>query len=105
MSLNHTNWLANTLALVLACIGFLLISGGASAVDAYDHSMTVSPSQQEGEPEEQLQYTITIENLGANDDTYNMTVTDSTIPTGYTAYIIPTELSVDEDDQELQLYS
>ena len=98
MSLNHTNWLANTLALVLACIGFLLISGGASAVDAYDHSMTVSPSQQEGEPEEQLQYTITIENLGANDDTYNMTVTDSTIPNGYTAYIIPTELSVDEDE-------
>ncbi len=97
MSLNHTNWLANTLALMLVCIGFLLITGGASA-DAYDHKMTFTPSTQNGDPEEQLQYTITIENLGDNDDSYDMSVTNSTIPTGYTAFIIPTELSVEEDE-------
>ena len=97
MSLNHTNWLANTLALALVCIGFLLITGGASA-DAYDHKMTFTPSTQNGDPEEQLQYTITIENLGDNDDTYDMSVTNSTIPNGYTAFIIPTELSVEEDE-------
>ena len=97
MSLNHTNWLANTLALALVCIGFLLITGGASA-DAYDHKMTFTPSTQSGDPEEQLQYTITIENLGDNDDTYDMSVTNSTIPNGYTAFIIPTELSVEEDE-------
>ena len=97
MSLNHTNWLANTLALALVCIGFLLVTGGASA-DAYDHKMTFTPSTQSGDPEEQLQYTITIENLGDNDDTYDMSVTNSTIPNGYTAFIIPTELSVEEDE-------
>ena len=97
MSLNHTNWLANTLALMLVCIGFLLITGGASA-DAYDHKMTFTPSTQNGDPEEQLQYTITIENLGDNDDSYDMSVTNSTIPNGYTAFIIPTELSVEEDE-------
>ena len=56
---------------MLLCVGFLLISGNASA-DAYDHKMTVSPSTQSGDPEEQLQYTITIENTGDNDDTYDM---------------------------------
>ena len=52
MSLNHTNWLANTLALALVCIGFLLISGEASAVDDYDHKMTFTPDTQNGDPEE-----------------------------------------------------
>ena len=74
------------------------MSGHASA-DAYDHTMTVSPSTQSGDPEEQLQYTITIENTGDNDDTYDMTVTNSTIPTGYTAFILPSSLSVEEDEQ------
>jgi len=97
MSLNRNQWLVNTLAFVLVCVGFLLISGSASA-DAYDHKMTFTPSTQAGDPEEQLQYTITIENTGDNDDTYDMSVTNSTIPTGYTAFIIPTELSVEEDE-------
>ena len=97
MSLNRKQWLVNTLAFVLVCVGFLLISGSASA-DAYDHKMTFTPSTQSGDPEEQLQYTITIENTGDNDDTYDMSVTNSTIPTGYTAFIIPTELSVEEDE-------
>ena len=60
--------------------------------------MTVSPSSQSGDPEEQLQYTITIENTGDNDDTYDMSVTNSTIPTGYTAFILPSTLSVEEDE-------
>ena len=97
MSFNHNKQLVNTLALVLLCVGFLLISGNASA-DAYDHKMTVSPSTQSGDPEEQLQYTITIENTGDNDDTYDMTVTNSTIPTGYTAFILPSSLAVEEDE-------
>ena len=97
MSLNLKNWFANTLALALMCFGLLLITGVASA-DAYDHKMTVSPSSQFGDPEEQLQYTITIENTGDNDDTYDMSVTNSTIPTGYTAFILPSTLSVEEDE-------
>ena len=97
MSLNLKNWFANTLALALMCFGLLLITGVASA-DAYDHKMTVSPSSQSGDPEEQLQYTITIENTGDNDDTYDMSVTNSTIPTGYTAFILPSTLSVEEDE-------
>lgn len=97
MSLNLKNWFANTLALSLICFGFLLITGVASA-DAYDHKMTVSPSSQNGDPEEQLQYTITIENTGDNDDTYDMSVTNSTIPSGYTAFILPSTLSVEEDE-------
>ena len=98
MSLNHTNWLANTLALALVCIGFLLISGEASAVDDYDHKMTFTPDTQNGDPEELVQFSISIENTGDKDDTYDMSVTNSTIPTGYTAYIIPTEISVDDGD-------
>ena len=97
MSLNQNKQLAHALAFVLLCVGFLLISGNASA-DAYDHKMTVSPSTQSGDPEEQLQYTITIENTGDNDDTYDMSVTNSTIPTGYTAFILPSSLSVEEDE-------
>ena len=97
MSLNYNKQLARTFALVLLCVGFLLITGNASA-DAYDHKMTVSPSTQSGDPEEQLQYTITIENTGDNDDTYDMSVTNSTIPTGYTAFILPSSLSVEEDE-------
>ena len=97
MSLNYNKQLAHALAFVLLCVGFLLISGNASA-DAYDHKMTVSPSTQSGDPEEQLQYTITIENTGDNDDTYDMSVTNSTIPTGYTAFILPSSLSVEEDE-------
>ena len=98
MSLNHTNWLANTLALALVCIGFLLISGEASAVDDYDHKMTLTPDTQNGDPEELVQFSISIENTGDKDDTYDMSVTNSTVPTGYTAYIIPTEISVDDGD-------
>ena len=65
MSLNHTNWLANTLALALVCIGFLLITGGASA-DAYNHKMTVSTCDPTcyGDPEETIQYIISVKNTG-----------------------------------------
>jgi len=99
MSLNLKNWFANTLALALICFGFLLISGVASA-DAYNHKMTVSTCDPAcyGDPEETLQYTISVENTGDNDDTYDMSILNSTIPTGYTVFVIPTELSVDEDD-------
>ena len=92
MSLNLKNWFANTLALTLVCFGFLLISGSVEA--GYDHKMTVTPTQQEGEPDEQLQYTITIENEG-EDDSFNLSVTESSVPEGYTASIIPTQLTID----------
>ena len=98
MSLNRNKWLVNTLAFVLVCVGFLLISGEASAVDDYEHSMTFTPDNQNGDPEQLVQFSITIENTGDKDDTYDMSVTNSTVPTGYTAYIIPTEISVDDGD-------
>ena len=63
--------------------------------------MTVSPSSQSGDPEEQLQYTITIENTGDNDDTYDMSVTNSTIPTGYTAFILPSTCQLRKMSLEL----
>jgi len=98
MSLNRNKWLVNTLAFVLVCVGFLLISGEASAVDDYEHSMTFTPDNQNGDPEQLVQFSITIENTGDKDDTYDMSVTNSTVPAGYTAYIIPTEISVDDGD-------
>ena len=98
MSLNRKQWLVNTLAFVLVCVGFLLISGSASAAD-YEHKMEIGPSTQTGDPEEQIQYTITITNEGDLDDTYDLTVINSTVPTGYTVYIIPIELSVDEGEE------
>ena len=42
MSLNQTNWLAIALTFVLAGVFFVLISGGAEAVD-YEHAVTISP--------------------------------------------------------------
>jgi len=98
MSLNRKQWLVNTLAFVLVCVGFLLISGNASAAD-YEHDMSIGPTTQSGDPEEQIQYTITITNEGDLDDTYDLSVINSTVPTGYTVYIIPIELSVDEGEE------
>ena len=71
MSLNRNKWLVNTLAFVLVCVGFLLISGEASAVDDYEHSMTFTPDNQNGDPEQLVQFSITIENTGDKDDTYD----------------------------------
>ena len=68
MSFNRTNWLAIALTFVMAGLFFVLISGGAEAVD-YEHSVAVSPAQQEGEPEDTLTYTVTIDNEGTEDDT------------------------------------
>ena len=95
MSLNQTNWLAIALTFVLAGLFFVLISGGAEAVD-YKHQISLSPSTQEGEPEETLTYTVTIENQGTNDDTYNLGIA-STIPTGWSMYVLPAQISINDD--------
>ncbi|OIR23352.1 MAG: hypothetical protein BEU00_00450 [Marine Group III euryarchaeote CG-Epi3] len=95
MDTNLKKWLVRSLAFALICFGFLVVSGSADA--GYSHKMSVTPTQQEGEPDEQLQYTITIENEG-EDDTYNLSVTDSSIPAGFTAFIIPAQLTIDEDE-------
>ncbi|MDP6959440.1 MAG: hypothetical protein QF645_11590, partial [Planctomycetota bacterium] len=68
--------------------GNLVISG--YTFNGIDNDFALLRFTQNGDPEEQLQYTITIENLGDNDDSYDMSVTNSTIPNGYTAFIIPT---------------
>lgn len=95
MDTNLKKWLVRSLAFALICFGFLMVSGSADA--GYSHKMAVTPTQQEGEPDEQLQYTITIENEG-EDDTYNLSVTESSIPAGFTAFIIPAQLTIDEDE-------
>ena len=95
MDTNLKKWFVRSLAFALICFGFLMVSGSADA--GYSHKMAVTPTQQEGEPDEQLQYTITIENEG-EDDTYNLSVTDSSIPAGFTAFIIPAQLTIDEDE-------
>ena len=95
MSLNQTNWLAIALTFVLAGLFFVLISGGAEAVD-YKHQISLSPSTQEGEPEETLTYTITIENQGTSDDTYNLGIA-STIPAGWSMYVLPSQISINDD--------
>ena len=41
-------------------------------------------------------------NNGEKDDFYDMLVVNSTIPTGYTAYIIPTEISIDDGDSGIK---
>ena len=51
LSVNRKQWLVNTLAFGLVCVGFLLISGSASAAD-YEHKMEIGPSTQTGDPEE-----------------------------------------------------
>ena len=95
MSLNQTNWLAIALTFVMAGLFFVLISGGAEAVD-YKHQISLSPSTQEGEPEETLTYTVTIENQGTNDDTYNLGIA-STVPTGWSMYVLPAQISINDD--------
>ena len=103
MSLNQTNWLAIALTFVMAGLFGVLISGGAEAVD-YEHVVTISPTQQEGEPEDTLTYTITIDNDGTEDDTYNLGMS-STIPTGWEMYILPSQISIsDESTGTVTLY-
>ena len=67
----------------------------AEAVD-YKHQISLSPSTQEGEPEETLTYTVTIENQGTNDDTYNLGIA-STVPTGWSMYVLPAQISINDD--------
>ena len=103
MSLNQTNWLAIALTFVMAGLFCVLISGGAVAVD-YEHAVTISPTQQEGEPEDTLTYTVTIDNDGTEDDTYNLGMS-STIPTGWEMYILPSQISIsDESTGTVTLY-
>jgi uncharacterized membrane protein len=103
MSLNRNTWLAITLTFVLAGLFFVLISGGAEAVD-YKHEVTIDPSQQEGEPEETLSYTLTINNEGTEDDTYSLGVS-STVPTGWSMYVLPNQISIsDESTGTVTLY-
>ena len=63
---------------MIICFGFVLVSGVVSAAD-YEHSMGVGPTTQSGDPEDQIQYIITITNEGDLDDTYNLTVVNSTL--------------------------
>ena len=103
MSLNQTNWLAIALTFVMAGLFCVLISGGAVAVD-YEHAVTITPTQQEGEPEDTLTYTVTIDNDGTEDDTYNLGMS-STIPTGWEMYILPSQISIsDESTGTVTLY-
>ncbi len=103
MSLNQTNWLAIALTFVMAGLCCVLISSGAEAVD-YEHAVTISPTQQEGEPEDTLTYTITIDNDGTEDDTYDLGMS-STIPTGWEMYILPSQISIsDESTGTVTLY-
>ena len=92
MSSNQTNWLAIALTFVMAGLFFVFVSGGAEAAD-YEHSLTIDPTQQEGEPEDTLTYTITISNDGDLDDTYDMGVA-STVPTGWSMYVLPTSITI-----------
>ena len=95
MGLNHNNWLAISLTFVLAGLFFVLISGGAEAAD-YKHEVSIEPTSQSGEPEETLTYIITIENKGEKDDTYYLGMI-STIPTGWSMYILPASISISDD--------
>jgi len=103
MSLNQTNWLAIALTFVLAGVFFVLISGGAEAVD-YEHAVTISPINQNGEPDDTLTFTVTIDNDGTEDDTYNLGMS-STTPTGWSMYILPAQISIsDESTDTVTLY-
>ena len=103
MSLNQTNWLAIALTFVLAGLFFVLISGSAAAVD-YEHAVTISPDNQNGEPDVTLTFTVTIDNDGTEDDTYNLGMS-STIPTGWEMYILPAQISIsDESTDTVTLY-
>ena len=103
MSFNQTNWLAIALTFVMAGLFFVLVSGGAEAVD-YEHSVAVTPAQQEGEPEDTLTYTVTIDNEGSADDTYSLGVS-STVPTGWSMYVLPAQISInDESTGTVTLY-
>ena len=98
MSLNQTNWLAIALTFVLAGVFFVLISGSAAAVD-YDHVVAVTPSQQAGDPEDTLTFSVTIDNEGTSDDTYNLGIS-STVPTGWEMYILPSQISIGDDKSD-----
>ena len=98
MSSNRTNWLAIALTFVMAGIFFVLVSGGAVAVD-YEHTVSVTPSQQNGDPEDTVTFTVTIDNEGTQDDTYNLGIS-STVPTGWEMYILPSQISIGDEKSD-----
>jgi len=53
--------------------------------------VSISPSSQEGAPGETLTYTVTVKNLGSENDNYNLTVSDNA---GWGLTVSPTSLMV-----------
>ena len=97
--MHNTNLNTPVKLALLFAVGLAMLAFMPSAEAAESFTVDVSPSTQNGEPEETLTYTITVENTGDNDDSYNLTIT-STNRSGWKEYILPTSLDVKDGQSE-----
>ena len=97
--MHNTNLNTPVRVALLFAVGLAMLVFMPSAEASESFTVDVSPSTQNGEPEETLTYTITVENTGDNDDLYNLTITSSN-RSGWKEYILPTSLDVKDGQSE-----
>ena len=97
--MHNTNLNTPVRVALLFAVGLAMLVFMPSAEASESFTVDVSPSTQNGEPEETLTYTITVENTGDNDDSYNLTITSSN-RSGWKEYILPTSLDVKDGQSE-----
>ena len=97
--MHNTNLNTPVRLALLFAVGLAMLVFMPSAEASESFTVDVSPSTQNGEPEETLTYTITVENTGDNDDSYNLTITSSN-RSGWKEYILPTSLDVKDGQSE-----
>ncbi|PXF20476.1 MAG: hypothetical protein CXX75_00455, partial [Methanobacteriota archaeon] len=98
-NMHNTNLNMPVRLALLFAVGLAMLVFMPSAEASESFTVDVSPSTQNGEPEETLTYTITVENTGDNDDSYNLTITSSN-RSGWKEYILPTSLDVKDGQSE-----
>ena len=97
--MHNTNLNTPVRVALLFAVGLAMLAFMPSAEASESFTVGVTPSTQNGDPDETLTYTITVENTGDNDDTYNLTIT-STTRSGWNEYILPTSLDVKDGQSE-----
>ena len=98
-NMHNTNLNTPVRVALLFAVGLAMLVFMPSAEAGESFTVDVSPSTQDGDPDETLTYTITVENTGDNDDSYNLTITSSN-RSGWNEYILPTSLDVKDGQSE-----
>ena len=95
-----------TVVVAAALMAAVIISDEAAAADPYDPRLKVasgSSVDQDGDPGDRIKYYLDLENAGTEDDTY--VITNASIPAGWKVTISPSEVSLNDGDEEQVIVS